>query len=461
MELAAKVRDTIRRFDLLAEGERILVACSGGADSTCLLWILKDLQAEGSWDLTVGHFNHRLRRDAAADERFVRELAAAAGCPFYAASRDVAAYARDRGMNLEEAGRELRYDFLEKTAAAAGAHKIATAHTQDDQAETFLMRLLRGSGRSGLGGIPVRRGPIIRPLLQVSRAEVEDYLRIHSRTWRRDPSNRDRRYLRNRIRLELVPYLRDRFDPDIIGRLGRLTDVLREEEEWMKSLTQTAADAATFSAGGSWGLDMKALSRFPLALRRRVVRSFLSRLRGHLRHISFHDITAILNLAEGRRFTLERGLVLQRRRDRVQPAPPPARHIGYRHRWDGKGPLEIPELGLKFSGRTVPRARLRRLKRDNRREAVLDAELLTFPLTVRCRREGDRYRPLGSPGRARLKEIFRAHGIPSEERDRHPVFVSGRAVVWVLGLPVAEEARITPATSRVFIIRKESPAVVL
>ncbi len=456
MDVLDNARDTIRRHGLVDSGERVLLACSGGADSTCLLHVMQALAPEGSWDLAVAHFNHRLRRDADRDEHFVRDLADSCGLPFYSGSRDVAAYSREKGMNLEEAGRDLRYAFLEKTADDIGAARIATAHTMDDQAETFLMRLLRGSGRSGLTGIPVRRGGlIVRPLIRVTRAEVEAYLEGQAWAYRTDASNRDRRYLRNRIRLELLPFLRDRFDPGIIPRLGRLVDVLQAEEAWLESGVDAASSGAILADQGSIRLDMNALSGLPLALRRRLVRRFLSLLRGDLRRISFKDIETILALEEGRDFTLEKGLVLRRERDRVGIRPDTPPRMSYQFSWDPTVPLHIPELGLTLSAEVLPASRRGSPKADDRREAGLDAGTLHLPLTVRCRRDGDRYRPLGAPGRAKLKEVFRARGVAPEERDRRPVFVSGESIVWVLGLPVSEVHKISESTSEVLLIRVE------
>ncbi len=455
MDVIENARDTIRRHGLVGAGERVLLACSGGADSTCLLHVMQALAPEGSWDLAVAHFNHRLRRDADRDEHFVRDLADSCGLPFYSGSRDVASYSRERGMNLEEAGRDLRYVFLEKTASDIGAARIATAHTMDDQAETFLMRLLRGSGRSGLSGIPVKRegGRIVRPLIGVARAGVEAFLAAHAHAYRTDPSNRDRRYLRNRIRLELLPYLRDRFDPGIIPRLGRLVDVLQAEEAWLESGVDSASEGAILADRDSVRLDMNALSPLPLALRRRLVRRFLFRLRGNLRRISFEDIETILALEEGKDFTLERGLVLRRERSLVGVRPDPVPRIRYRYSWDPAAPLHIPELGLILSAEVLPASRLGSVEGDDRGEARLDAGRLRLPLTVRSRLDGDRYRPLGAPGRAKLKEVFRARGVSPDDRDRHPVFVSGESIVWVLGLPVSEDFKVSEVTSRVLELR--------
>jgi tRNA(Ile)-lysidine synthase len=284
---------------------------------------------------------------------------------------------------------------------------------------------------------------------------VEAYLEGHAWAYRTDASNRDRRYLRNRIRLELLPFLRDRFDPGIISRLGRLVDVLQAEEAWLESGVDAASSGAILADQDSLRLDMNALSRLPLALRRRLVRRFLSLLRGDLRRISFKDIETILTLEEGRDFTLEKGLVLRRDRDRVGIRPDPVDRISYRYSWDPAAPLHIHELGLILSAEVIPASRRGSLKADDRREAGLDVGKLRLPLTVRCRRDGDRYRPLGAPGRAKLKEVFRARGVAPEERDLRPVFVSGESIVWVLGLPVSEVHKVSESTSEVLLIRVE------
>lgn len=458
MELVTKVLRTIQTFHLLKKKETILLACSGGADSTCLLHVLCLLREDWRWDLQIAHFNHQLRPEAQEDERFVRQLASDWQVPFYSGSQDVAAFARENKVNLEEAGRDLRYAFLEEVAAASGAVKIATAHTRDDQAETFLMRMMRGSGPTGLAGIPLfRGGRFVRPLLQVTRSEVEAYLESLSLDFRKDLSNQDRRYLRNRIRLDLLPYLQKNFDPHITSHLGRLTELLQEEEAWLDVYVKEAADKALFSKNEAWILDMNILSRFPKALQRRLARQFLVQIRGHLRGISYADIETILTLKEGRKFTLEQGLWLRRRQNKVEVLPSEVTHepITYTYVWHLGEELSISELNITLSQKVFPRANVKDLKQNNLSQAVLDLKKLCFPLTVRSREPGDRYRVLGAPGRAKLKEIWRAQGIFPEERDRYPVVVSGTAIVWVVGLPVSEDFKVSDATQQVLRIRVE------
>ncbi len=456
MELVAKVLRTIQTFQLLKKRETILLACSGGADSICLLHVLCELQEDWKWDLQIAHFDHQLRPEAQADERFVRKWASDRKLPYYTRSQDVAAFARKNRINLEEAGRDLRYAFLEEVAAASGAGKIATGHTMDDQAETFLMRMMRGSGPTGLAGIPVLRGDrVVRPLLQVTRSEVQIYLESCSLDFRKDASNQDQRYLRNRIRLDLLPLLQKQFDPQIVPHLGRLTELLQEDEAGWDVKVRQAAEEALIPEDDTWFLDMNILLQSPKALQRRLVRQFLARIRGHLRGISYEDIETIRALPEGRKFTLERGLWLHRSRNRVKvlPSDTAPQPLTYTYVWYLGEKLSIPELDITLIQQVFPRTQVKELKQDNLSQAVLDLHKMSFPLTVRSRKPGDRYRALGAPGRSKLKEMWRAQGIPPQARDRYPLVISGMDIVWVLGLPVSEDFKVSEATQEVLCIR--------
>ncbi len=225
VRLLDKVRKTIERHGLAGTGDKILIACSGGADSTALLEVLLRLRDALSLRLALAHFNHLLRRTAGDDEEFAAEQARRHGLPFYLGREDIRAYAAEAGLNLEEAGRERRYEFLRTAAARVGANRIATGHTMTDQAETVILRILRGTGPTGLGGIsPSVDGLIIRPLLDVEREEIEAFLRAEGIRWREDESNRDRRFLRNRVRLDLIPLFKEGLRAGrraAVGAIGR------------------------------------------------------------------------------------------------------------------------------------------------------------------------------------------------------------------------------------------------
>jgi tRNA(Ile)-lysidine synthase len=452
------VRRTVLREGMIKPGERVLVACSGGADSVALLDVLLGLRDELGFEVAVAHFNHGLRKRAGADASFVRKLAERLGVKFDQGKGDVGAYARRRGLNQEEAGRTLRYAFLRRAARRAGATKIATGHTLDDQAETVLLRLFRGTGRRGLGGIdPVSKDGVIRPLLEVRRADVEAHLGRKKIPFRTDESNRDTRFLRNRVRSELIPWLERRFEPRVVSMLGRLADILRREEGLLETALARKMARLVLREGAAARLDAVRLARLPAGSARRAVRAFLEALRGSLRRITFEDVEKIRTLKPGRSAPLPGGPTVTREggwifRSDGRPARPAARPFS--RRWDGWNELFIPETGVRFIGRFLSGSKTKRPDFDDSRRSLLAADRLEFPLVVRSRREGDRYRPLGAPGRKKLKEIFRAKGVSPAERDRRAVFLSDGEIVWVEGLPVAEAFKSAPGGSRVFWVER-------
>jgi tRNA(Ile)-lysidine synthase len=448
-----KFIETINDFNLIQKGDKVCVAYSGGRDSTALLSLFLEIQED--WDITLYlcHFNHGIRDGAADDERFVRDVAKSLKIPLFVESSDVLSYAKQNKLNLEEAGRLLRYEFLDRIAELIGDAKIATGHTLSDQAETFFLRLIRGSGTRGLAGIyPVIDGRIIRPLLRIDNQEIADYLEKEELEYCIDESNSDPSFLRNRIRSDLLPYLMENFDPKIVPRLGKLTSLLMEEETVLESLAAVKAEGVLLETEDRVSLDVNKLLALPLALQRRVVRRFIHTLRGGLRRISFEDVDQIIKLNERKEFSLKDNQVLRREQGSIflkKDLPPTIR---YSHSWVEGQILDIRELRMRFEGKKQDCSAYSSLKKDDDLGASLDWSKLVFPLHVRNRLEGDRYQPLGSPGRNKLKEIMRAKGIPQTERNRHPVFLSGDEIVWVLGLPVSEKHKVTPETRNVFVI---------
>jgi tRNA(Ile)-lysidine synthase len=450
-----KFEKTVRREGLLRKGDRVLVAFSGGPDSTALLALLLGIRKSWSLEIHAAHFNHRLRRGAPADERFVEDVCRRLKLPLHRGSADVRTYARDGGLNLEEASRLLRYGFLRDVASEIRADRIATGHTRNDQAETLLMRLLRGSGPTGLGGIfPLVGGLIIRPLLDLERPELVEYLRLRGWTFRRDESNRDRRFLRNRVRDELIPRLKKEYDPGLVRHLAQAATILRDEGRVLEGLARRRARSAFRVDRNRPALDLALLGRMPLGLARRLVRLFIGEVKGDLRAVSFEDVEALLELGPGKEHVLPDRLTLRREGGLLVQKKGPDSRPEYDFLWDGRGTLDIPAAGLALRGRVLTGRGLRSLRHDDERRACLDAALLDLPLRVRNRRPGDRYRPLGAPGGKKVKEILRAKGIPLEERDRRPVILSRNRIVWMPGLPVAEEFKVGPMTARVLRIEK-------
>lgn len=445
-----RIRKTIDEYSLLEKGDKILIAYSGGADSTGLLLSFLELREEMGLELFLGHFNHKLRSSADEDERFVKNMAQKYSLPLFVGSKDVRSYAKKHRLNLEEAGRKLRYDFLKRIALKIGATRVATGHTMNDQAETFFMRLMRGSGLRGLSGIfPAVEKVIIRPLLRVKREDIEFFLREKEVDFREDESNFDRRFLRNRIRLDLIPYLQKDFNPEILIRVERFVTLLQAEEELLEEMTEEEAAKAILEKKGQIQLDLTLLLDMPRAMARRIVRAFIFKLKGDLRDISFQDVESILTLGPGKEVHLKEKLVLKREQNRIFLKKINPAFMHYEYSWQGIIPLEIKELPVRFEGKKRKQGQSP-LDFNDKARAFLDYRKLEFPLTIRNRREGDRYQPLGSPGRKKLKEIMRAKGVFSQERERRPVFFNKDEIVWILGLPVAEKYKVDSKTRDIF-----------
>ncbi len=482
------VRAALRRQGV-RPGDTILAAVSGGPDSMALFHLLSDERTAFPFRVAIAHFNHRLRSSAGADEAFVRGAARRAGLPYFSGRRDVKAYARAHRLNVEEAGRLLRYAFLEKAAARAGANFIATGHTMNDQAETVLMRMLRGTGLTGLAGIPaIGDRSVIRPLIGLIRKDILGYLKARGIAYREDETNRDTTILRNRVRLKLIPYLQKTFGVSVVRPLARLAAIAGEDDAFLDEIARGKTGRGMIKGRGAGAeLNAAALTGFPKALARRIVRVFLRELKGDLRDISFEDVESILTLSDGGEIALSKGLVLERRGNSIGRKKRRSRPAPFAFVWDGRDTL--PAAGLSFAGRFLSkkqteetvaglfpkekkrasktsmvgrstRAASRKARRsglpDNATGCLLDADALAFPLLVRSRRPGDRYRPLGAPGRAKLSEIMRAKGIPASERDRRPIFFWGDEIIWAPGVPVAEKFKVTPKTKRLFSLRIES-----
>jgi len=450
--LLDEVRVTLQRHDMLRKGERVVVAVSGGADSVCLLDVLHRLAPEYDLDLFVAHFDHGLRKGEDEQEtRFVEVLAREMSVPW---ETGCAENLERREGSLEERAREARYAFLEGVRARQGAGAVAMGHTLDDQAETVIMRLLRGSGATGLSGIPPKREPgIIRPLIRSRRAEIEDYLKSRGLSWRTDSSNLKGLYLRNRIRLELMPLLLQ-YQPRLVEHLGSLADSLREEDEVLEK------KAGEWLGEHGEETDPRRLSvprgkylALEPALRRRVTRQAIKKVSGALRRMDRRHVEAVENLARSTRpqagVDLPKGVVVGKSYEQlVFGMSRQAESAGFRVALPGPGAYEIRDAGVRITlkeeagGGPVP-------LRGSSLEAFLDAEEVNFPLEIRSILPGDRFVPLGMKGRRKLKDFLMDLKVPSGERAGVSLLVSGGAIAWVCGFRVDERFKVREGTRKV------------
>jgi tRNA(Ile)-lysidine synthase len=468
--LTERVCRTIDRYRLLPPGARVIVAASGGADSTALVCLLNEVSARLEIELVgLAHFNHMLRGEAAdQDERFCRTLADRFSLAFDADRGDVRAAARRWGTSIEDAGRRLRYEFLAEARLGSGASHVAVGHTRDDQAETVLMNLLRGAGTLGLGGMPVRRGAFVRPLIECGHQELVEYLVAAGVPFREDESNLDRRHLRNRVRHDVLPVL-ERIAPSAGEALARAAESARADAEYLDELaadqlTRMAAD----SAGPGVTLDASALSGLPVALARRVAGLALKRAAGG-RFVGFDQAERLLALARG---SIKGPVALPGVCASI--AGPgrlillPARGHGRAGDSNAPGPRTFFRESLSIPGEVLIEGGLS-LSSDLRlgglesvglaappsavQTAVVDADLVSG-LAIRFRKPGDRFRPLGLDGHKKLQDFFVDRRVPRGERDRTPLVVDrDDRIVWVAGYVISEDFRVSERTRTVVILK--------
>lgn len=466
VELRERILAYIREQGMIAPGDRVGVAVSGGADSVALLRLLLELRGELGVVLGVVHFNHRIRGAAAdADEKFVADLTGQLNLQFYSRSGDVPGHARTSGQSLETAARDFRYSFFDRLLGSEFS-VIATAHTLDDQAETVLMRLIRGSGTRGLAGIyPVLKRPsgnIVRPLLDVGRSEVSAYLEGIEQNWRDDPSNRDLQHTRNRVRHKLMPLLAAEFNPGMLRVLGELADIARAEEEfWTQEIRSRASEAFTAS-----GLNAAKLIGQPVAVQRRLLRAAAERAGLKL---DFAHVERLRRMAAHPSSTLETcelpggsALFTGRGEDRElrfhAGSPITKERIAkpeYEYSLPIPGEVRVREtntiIRASFIDTDQPTSVERLLslavpqtkRRGNRQNAgynrpeLLDPRALDAELTVRNWRPGDRYWPAHRRAPKKVKELL--HSTTLSQRANWPVVASRGQIVWMRGFPPAAD----------------------
>jgi tRNA(Ile)-lysidine synthase len=462
-----QIRKTIDIYSMLKRGDHLVVAVSGGPDSVALLRILALLTNEYQLRLTTAHLNHGLREaEADGEEAFVRRLSADMGIPCVCKRMDVRALQRVRRRSLEEIGREERYRFLRETADQCGAMKIAVGHHRDDQAETVLLHLLRGSGMEGLRGIlPVRDGRIIRPLLEVGRAEILEFLRSEGIGYRLDSSNESALFLRNRIRNELIPELALRYNPQLIEGLCRMAGIIRREDDYLRDVIRQIIDRWGIVAGfENIEIPLRDFRALHEAIQGRIIKHLLEDASSSRNGIGYRHIEAVLDLA---RRTCSRNASLnlpfrirvEYERDILRIRKTGEKKVGKRGS-ERKAPfrfeykLEIPAtIHLTEINRTIrlewfEKPRIRDMK-DRPETAFMDYECITLPLILRNMRPGDRVEPLGTGGTKKLKEYFIDRKIAAPRRREIPLLVDAGSIVWIAGERISERVRVTERTRRV------------
>jgi len=457
-----KVLATIRTERLIEQGEGVVVGLSGGPDSVCLIHVLRSLSEVLQIKLYAVHINHMLRGgEAKADEQYASELCRDLGIEFSAVQVDVGALAEARGLSLEEAGREARYGEFSRAAQSTGAAKIAVAHNRNDQAETVMMNIIRGSGPAGLAGMEYKRGNIIRPLLDITRDEIEQYCAQAGLAPRTDSTNLTQEFTRNRVRLGLFPYIRENFGADMVDSLCRLSANITQDNSFLNAYARKAYEDLICAAGtGIIELKADKLLLLDPAIRSRVFKLALTHTAGssagfgsiHYRSLSDLVIKGRTGgqaeLPGGIRAVYSYGIL---KITNPEAAAVNAAPVSFCKPLDIPGTVYIPELDAEITTSILSDFNIDKYRSlgYNPFMQFFDYMKLNKGMNIRNRQEGDVFKPFLSNGTKKLKEYFIDSKIPREQRDGIPLLCMGHEVVWVIGDKISDKFKVTENTKSV------------
>ena len=465
--LEQRVLRFIREHRLVSSQQKLLVAVSGGPDSVCLLHILVGLQDELDIKLHVAHLDHQLRgAESEADAGYVADLAHRLDIPATIERRDVTAYRARQRISLEEAAREVRYAFLAQVARSVGADRVATGHTVDDHIETILMHLIRGTGTRGLRGLQPSAVwqssgdslTVIRPLLAVSRDETADYCRHHQLMPRIDATNLSLSLLRNRIRRELLPRLQS-YNPQVTEALLRVGRIAADDLAFIDKEIAKLWDKIVQEQDNTIILDKAGLLELPSALKRHLLRASIEKLLGELKDIEMRHIEEIMDVLTkpaGKRLSLPGGLVFSVEYDKYLLGPDPASLSPFPE-LEGEFPLKVPGETRLPGWRVEAVVILPKAMEDDTSgyKAYFDFDKTGDKITVRSRRRGDRFQPLGMSQPKKLGEFMIDAKIPRAWRQRVPIVCNQSQILWVVGWRIDDRAKVTDSTKQVLCLKFE------
>ena len=471
--LEEKIFQTIKKFDMLSFNDRVLIGVSGGPDSVTLLNVLLSLKKRYNLSFFIAHLDHMLRgEESDEDANFVKNLAKELGLPCEVKSCNLIEIAQKEHLTLEEAARKFRYKFYLETTKKFKANKIALGHNADDQVETILMRFLRGTGLEGLMGIPPVRGKIIRPLIECSREEIEEYCKENKIEYRVDSSNKEVVYFRNKIRLELLPLLSQGYNKNIKDITLRLRNIISEVSAYLKQETELLfKEVARRENPETVIIDLKKFTSLPLVLKRRIIRKSIEVVKGNLYSISFRHNNEILKLTEHQLGEKEiylpdnlmakkiygKIIIYKKRvsKDQTERIPIP---------WEYDilipGKTEIKSLGLKVEIKKLDFANIKSSLYFTRKKSkgefleFIDYNEVKPPIKLRNRRSGDKFYPLKMKGLKKVKDFFIDNKIPKSHRDLIPILVDNKdQIIWIIGMRLDDRVKINSDTKKVLCIK--------
>ena len=460
MSISSRFLQRTHRFilqhDMIRSGEAIVVGFSGGVDSLALLVALYELRHPLDCQLHIAHLNHQLRGDSTSDAELVKQYANLLKLPFTIKKIDIPALIKQRNQSIEALARKERYEFFETVSKKIGATKVALGHQRNDQAETVLMNLLRGAALTGLRGIlPIRDGKFIRPLLDFSRTEIEEFVAEQGLQPCEDSTNWDRNFLRNRIRLDLLPLLKRDYNRNIQNTLAQNAELLRAESDYLEDIARKALDACLAEPATH---DVVILNRLMFlrhhpALRRRILRLAIGQIQGDMKELAFNHSEFMLQLSEGkspnRQLNLPNNLEFLRAYNQLIIQRPTSKIGEFEYTVAVPGDNNFPALNAVMVA-TIVEAPSRKASYvlDGKFQAVFDVDQIQMPLKIRSRRAGDRFQPFGMKGTKKVKDFFIDAKVPQRMRQSIPILVTGDEILWVVGHRTSEKCKVSNKTRR-------------
>lgn len=440
-----RVLKTIKDYKLIEKGDTIIVGASGGPDSQFMIYILNSLKSQIDFEITLAHLNHLHRKEAKNDEELVRKTAEKLNLKFFSRARSMDDYAKKHGLSSEDAGRRLRYEFFNDLAREYDNSKIAVAHNKDDQAETVLMRIIRGTGLDGLRAMDYKTANIIRPILDIKKSEILAYLDRQKILYAIDHTNFENDYTRNKIRLDIIPKLEE-INPKAIDQIYNLSRLANDDlkildsviDEKFKKLAKPERDQIIF--------DKVKFDATDQAILRRIIRKSIEILNGEIKDISKENIDEFLTIKDldnGKKIIIDK-LVLRKTYDSYI-----LENMNRREKFEEV--ISLPENGqINFDGLNIKTSIINTNKYEKSKNiGYFDYDKLAFPLKVRTRRNGDRFIPLGHKSEKKLKDFFIDQKIDREKRDRFPLILSDDKIVWITSLRISDEFKVTESTKKI------------
>lgn len=445
-----KLLETIEKYDMIDIGDKVLVGVSGGADSIALLHALNSLRDRLHIEVFVAHINHGLRGQAAdEDADYVKTICKEWGIPFFLREANVRELAELWRISEEEAGRKVRFEFFDEVLSNIDGHKIALAHHRDDQIETILHNIIRGTGMEGLRGIkPIREGRIIRPLLEIDRLSIERYLAEEDISYRHDKTNYETIYTRNKIRLELIPYIEKNFNPSFKESIVRMADIIGEEDDFIRGYTDRLIRDNITIEENVVTIPIDFLRSCHRGIKRRIVRMCIEHLSGNMVNIGqmhVDSVLAICDLNTGAVVDLPSNLIAYRDYCAILLTKgADYRKESFKKKLKVPGVTVIEQLGIKFQVRYTTEKCF-----GDPNCVYIDGDAVSKELYIRNRVDGDRFRPLGMKGSKKLKDFFIDEKVPKYIRDSVPLVVDGDDIVWVVGYQIGDDYKIRNHTKKI------------